>query len=90
MSKIIIVYLPYLLSLVTVYTTLLAGNKNKLGWIIATINQFLWLIWILAVGAYGLLIGNILLTIICFRNYLKWEKESLSNNEFNSWRRRKK
>ena len=71
----IINYLPYLLSAITVYIYLLAGNKDKKVWVVALASQVLWLIWIVAVKSWGLLPGNIALWIVFFRNYFKWEKE---------------
>lgn len=34
---------------------LLAGNKKRSAWIVGLINQFLWLIWIFTIQAWGLL-----------------------------------
>lgn len=67
-------YLPYLLSIITVYMFFLAGNKRKHTWIIGLINQFLWLIWILKIEAYGLVPMNIVLWVMYFRNHIKWNK----------------
>ena len=72
MKQIIITYLPYLLSLITIYTMLLAGNKNKGAWAVGLINQFLWLIWIFLTQAWGLIPMNIALWVVYGRNYLKW------------------
>jgi len=74
MKDIIIKYLPYLLSAITIYMFLLAGNKNKNAWLIGLLNQFLWLTWILFSSAWGLLPMNIALWIVYGRNYLKWKK----------------
>ena len=72
MDKIIINYLPYILSIFTVYIMLLAGNKSKYAWVIALLNQFFWLVWIIKIKSWGLLPGNIALWIVYFRNHLKW------------------
>lgn len=73
MDKIIINYLPYILSIFTVYIMLLAGNKSKHAWLIALLNQFFWLVWIIKIKSWGLLPGNIALWIVYFRNHLKWK-----------------
>ena len=72
MKEYIINYLPWLLSAITIYSMLLAGNKRKAAWLFGLINQFLWLIWIINVGSWGLLPMNIALWVVYFRNYIKW------------------
>ena len=72
MNNIIVNYLPYLLSIGTIYVMLLAGNRNKYTWLVALLNQFFWLVWILNIKSWGLLPGHIALWIVYFRNYLKW------------------
>lgn len=72
MDKIVINYLPYVMSIFTIYIFLLAGNKNKNTWLIALFSQVLWLIWILNVKIWGLLPGHIALWVVFCRNYLKW------------------
>ena len=74
MKEWIIIYLPYLLSLITLYNMFLAGNKSKYTWIIWLINQALWLVWILLTESYWLLPMNIGLWVIYYRNHLKWNK----------------
>lgn len=65
-------YLPWLLSAITIYMTLLAGNKHRHAWAWGLLNQALWLVWILVVGAYGLLPMNVALWVLYARNHLKW------------------
>lgn len=72
MNEIIIKYLPWLLSAITIYMFLLAGNKKKSAWIVGLCNQFLWLIWIVFSSAWGLLPMNLALWVVYARNYLKW------------------
>lgn len=74
MEKLIITYLPYLLSAITIYSMLLAGNKRKGAWIVGLINQFLWLIWICLTATWGLIPMNIALWIVYARNYWEWNK----------------
>jgi hypothetical protein len=68
-------YLPWLMSAVTIYMTVLAGNKNRFAWAIGLGNQLLWLVWIVASSAWGLLPMNIALWIVYGRNHLKWRAE---------------
>lgn len=67
-------YLPWLLSAVTIWMTLMAGNKHRNAWLIGLGNQLLWLIWICAVGAWGLLPMNVALWVVYGRNHLKWNR----------------
>jgi len=70
--EMIATYLPWLLSVITIWMTLLAGNKHPKAWLVGLGNQLLWLIWICVVGAWGLLPMNIALWIVYGRNHFKW------------------
>lgn len=74
MSDIVRVYLPWLLSAITIYMTVLAGNKSSNSWLFGLANQALWLIWIIATASWGLLPMNFALWIVYWRNHLKWRK----------------
>ncbi len=68
----VVFYMPWLLSAITIYMTILAGNKTRWAWAVGLVNQALWLVWIMASAAYGLLPMNIALWILYGRNHLKW------------------
>lgn len=72
MSDAVRLYLPWLLSAITIWMTLMAGNKHPRAWAIGLCNQALWLIWIVVAHAYGLLPMNIALWVVYGRNHLKW------------------
>lgn len=74
MGALIAFYLPWLLSAITIYMTVLAGNKTRWAWSVGLVNQLLWLVWIVTVGAWGLLPMNLALWIVYSRNHLKWMK----------------
>lgn len=74
MTGIITFYLPWLLSAITIYMTILAGNKSLDAWLYGLVNQALWLLWILTTGAYGLLPMNAALWLLYGRNHLKWSR----------------
>ena len=76
MKKLIIDYLPYILSAITIYTMLLAGSKKRYTWLIGILNQFLWLIWIVTIKSWGLLPMNIALWIVYYRNHIKWQNKT--------------
>lgn len=68
--------LPWLMSAITIWMTLLAGNRHPSAWLVGLGNQFLWLVWIVAMGAWGLLPLNAALWIVYGRNHLKWQAET--------------
>ena len=68
----LVFWMPWLLSAITIYMTVLAGNKNRYAWVIGLANQALWLIWIVASESWGLIPMNIALWIVYGRNHLKW------------------
>lgn len=70
-------YLPWLLSAITIYMTVLAGNKNRHAWAWGLLNQALWLVWIVSAQAWGLLPMNAVLWIVYARNHFKWKSEVL-------------
>ena len=65
-------YLPWALSAITIWMTVLAGNKHRHAWLVGLCNQALWLVWIVAAQAWGLLPMNIALWVTYTRNHLKW------------------
>lgn len=72
MREITVTYLPWLLSVITIWMTVLAGNKHRSAWAVGLANQALWLGWIVASAAWGLLPMNIALWIVYARNHSKW------------------
>ena len=65
-------HLPWVLSAITIWMTLLAGNKHKSAWVVGLVNQALWLVWIIASETWGLLPLTVALSIVYVRNYVKW------------------
>ena len=74
MTDVVRIYLPWLLSAITIYMTVLAGNKSRNAWLFGLVNQALWLVWIIATASWGLLPMNFALWIVYGRNHLKWQK----------------
>lgn len=72
MKHILISYLPWLLSAITIYSMLLAGNKRKGAWLVGLANQALWLVWIVLTKSWGLIPMNLALWFVYGRNYFKW------------------
>lgn len=72
--SLIITFLPWLLSAITIYMTVLAGNHHPRAWLVGLVNQALWLVWICAGQHWGLLPMNLALFWVYGRNHLKWRK----------------
>lgn len=67
--------LPWILSAITVYMTILAGNKNPNAWLVGLFNQGLWLVWIVGTMSWGFLPMNIAFWIVYLRNHFKWKTQ---------------
>jgi len=70
-----IAYLPWLLSAITIWMTLLAGNMHRNAWLVGLFNQALWAVWIVLSGTWGLVPLNLALWVVYYRNHAKWAKE---------------
>ena len=68
------IYLPYLMSAITIWQLYLAGHKRPSNWLYGLGNQVLWLIWIMTVHAYGLLPMTAALVYLYARNYRLWTR----------------
>ena len=71
MQYFIVNYLTYILSAITIASSVLAGNDSKHAWSLGVFNQLLWLIWIFTTSNWGLLPMNIFLWGVFARNYIK-------------------
>lgn len=80
MTFLIVKYLPWLISVITIYSALLCGDKKAFGWAIGFINQLLWLTWIIASETWGMLLMNFVLAFIFAKNYFKWAAEKYPCN----------
>jgi hypothetical protein len=72
MTQLITTYLPWLLSCITIYMTILAGNNNRNAWAVGLVAQVGWVIWILASESWGFLPMNIAMWLVYMRNHRKW------------------
>ena len=72
MRAVFIAYMPWLLSAITLYMNVLAGNRARHAWAIGLVGQAGWLAWIVASATWGLLPMNIGLWWVYGRNHLKW------------------
>lgn len=81
MKPFIIFYLPFLLSAITIWMTLLAGNLHRSAWLVGLVNQALWLVWIVLSATWGLIPLNIVLWIVYARNHFKWRAATHSKGQ---------
>ena len=79
MKAAIVFWLPFLLSAITVWMTLMAGNMHRSAWLVGLFNQALWLVWIIAAGAWGLMPLNVVLWVVYARNHVKWRAAILAS-----------
>lgn len=66
-------YLPWLLSVLTIYMTFLQGEKHQSAWIVGLFNQVLWLLFAVTTHTWGLLPLNAALWYLYIRNFIKWD-----------------
>lgn len=67
-------YLPWILSGITIWMTLLAGNQHPKAWLVGLFNQCLWMVWMVAAEEWGFLPLNVTLWIVYLKNHLQWSK----------------
>lgn len=77
MKQFIITYLPLLLSVITAYTVLAAGNHKKHAWSVGLLSQIFWLLWIILDEKWTFIPMNLVMWYAYGRNYLKWMREEL-------------
>lgn len=65
------VALPWVLSVITIWMTLLAGSMHPRAWLVGIGNQALWLVWIITTSTWGLLPMNLALAAAYWRNHFK-------------------
>ena len=80
MRNAVVAYLPWFLSAVTIYMTVLAGNKNRHAWAVGLFNQAAWLVWIILSETWGLLPMNLALWVVYGRNHIKWTAAQPQSN----------
>lgn len=65
-------YLPIIISLITIWMTVEVGRKKRYSWIIGIIGNSLHIGWIFLTGAYGYLLVDIAMIVLFARNYWLW------------------
>lgn len=75
MRALIVSYLPWILSVVTIVQMGMAGNKHRKAWAVGLFGQVLWTVWIVASNTRGLIPLTAALWIIYYRNHVKWRSQ---------------
>lgn len=75
MTEAIVEYLPWVLSGITIWMTLLAGNQHPNAWVWGLVGQALWLVFIIASQTWGLIPLNLALWVVYWRNHKMWSKK---------------
>jgi len=72
---------PWILSCFTIWTFFLAGDQNRHTWRVGLVSQVFWMTWIYTTGSWGLIPGNVGLTIVFIRNELKRLRELAASQQ---------
>lgn len=73
MMHLITIWIPYVLSVFTLWMMYLAGNKSPLAWKVGLGNQVLWVTWICVSHTWGLAPLTAALIVMYIRNLWKWK-----------------
>lgn len=71
------VLLQLVISIITIWMTLMAGNKHPKAWLIGLANQGLWITLIVWIQAWGLVPLCVTMCFVYYRNHVKWKTEQL-------------
>jgi hypothetical protein len=73
----LVAYMPWGMSVMTMYGYWVIGNKTWWCWYVPLVTQALWFVWILTSGNLGFLPAAVFLTGIATRNLFKWRRETV-------------
>jgi nicotinamide riboside transporter PnuC len=62
----------FALSALGIIGILLAGNKNRVGWVVGFFVQPLWIIFALTTGQYGFILNAVIYAVVYARNWWMW------------------
>jgi hypothetical protein len=74
LNSLLVDYLPWVISLATIYMIFLVGNKDIKGWVVSFFCQVLWTTFILASESWGLMPLNVAMYYLTVSNFIKWKK----------------
>jgi hypothetical protein len=80
MKDAVTTYMPYLLSVISIAMTLMAGNLHKRAWILGAIAQLFWFVWIIVSENWGFLPMNVVFFFVYLRNHYKWKDLEIADS----------
>jgi hypothetical protein len=76
MKDFLISFLPWVMSVYTMFLVWQTGNKWRYVWLLNLSNEAIWLLWIILSKTWGLLPINLFMWFVSIRNHIKWSNES--------------
>jgi hypothetical protein len=73
-------YLPWVLSICTLYMTYLAGTGDVRTWRVGILTQVLWIVWVIGSQTWGMLPMSIGLSALYARNHILWKRQQTQKN----------
>lgn len=68
--------MPWGLSMITIWMTILTGRKNTNSWLVGLLNQLLYAIWIVVSETWGFIPLNLTLWVLYYRNHQLWKRDT--------------
>lgn len=72
------IWLQLVISCITIWMTLMAGNKHPKAWLVGLLNQGLWITMIVWTEAWGLVPLCLAMCVVYYRNHRKWRMDQLA------------
>jgi len=66
--------LQVFISILTIISMWMLGNRSIWGWYVSLLSQFLWLAFIIMTRTWGLLPLNVAMWVNCIHGIRKWSK----------------
>lgn len=71
------IWLQLVISAITIWMTLMAGNKHPKAWLVGLANQGLWAVMIVWTQSWGLVPLCLAMCLVYYRNHAKWKMDQL-------------
>ena len=52
----------------------LAGRRLAVGWVVAVVNELLWIVYAVQTGQWGFIAGALVYIVVFTRNWLRWSE----------------
>lgn len=81
MREVLVLGLPWLLSIVGIISMVLLGNKVQWAWIFTACVTLVWAVWAILLPSLGLLPLLAVQLILCARNHRRWRQEAPTTDQ---------